>query len=934
MLKKKLALILAVAGISAFAGAFAACGKSTEGTENDTEIYAVYKSYVTYAESNNETVKSYEEWLAEIKGDIGNGIKSIVKTGTEGNVDTYTVTFTDGTITTFTVTNGTNGTDGANGENGADGKDGIDGKDGTDGKDGVNGADGATWYSGAVAPTSEIGSDGDYYLNTSSYEIYNKVSGEWKSIGNIKGADGTNGTNGANGEQGEQGEKGNGIASVEKLSSEGLVDTYRITFTDGSYFDYTVTNGTDGAKGDQGEKGEKGEQGDAHQHDFTYDTAVYEEATCENSGLIIKYCACGVSRVEIEAQLTHTLKGSVSGEYICTTCGKVYADETATKPCDVQTIDMGDVKYTLSDDGSHFVAGKGSKISSATQTITLLTVINGIPVTEIGEASAGFYKATAKTEIVIPASISYIGDRAFEESKFTAISFESGSALTSIGERTFKKCGNVTSLTVPKNVASIGEQAFYSCGSLQTIAVEEGNAAYISENGVLYTADGKTLVAVPKAMTGELTVKDGVTTIGAYAVAACSKLTKIVFPDSVTAVKTYGLQNVSNGALEEVVFNGTLSEVGDYALSNLLKLTKISVSAEVIGNKAFQSCSDLVSVTLEEGVKEIGEYAFQASGITTVKLPASLEKIGSSAFTCYSLTSVFVAKNAKLTTVSAYAFQNAKLLTSAVLPSTVTTIGKNAFNGCANLKIYFEGDETAWQSAAGTASTLTVYFYSAEQPSQSGTFWYYDENGNPAVWDVTEENTANVLISHVYGGGGKGATPVSNSFIALTNYGTADADLTGYTLQYSSMRDATERSWETFTFNVIIPAGECYVILCNAETTSVATITFAEGEYNAIWDITIDNKQYSVRLCDKDGNTVDALGAAEDASAAAKELGEGTLVTDLSKQKIVYRLSSSDTGDNATDFGIISLKNSTAENAAQYKPTAGKKIKSTSSSEQ
>lgn len=40
------------------------------------------------------------------KGDTGNGIQSITKTGTSGLVDTYTITFTDGTTTTFTVTNG------------------------------------------------------------------------------------------------------------------------------------------------------------------------------------------------------------------------------------------------------------------------------------------------------------------------------------------------------------------------------------------------------------------------------------------------------------------------------------------------------------------------------------------------------------------------------------------------------------------------------------------------------------------------------------------------------------------------------------------------------------------------------------------------------------------------------------------------------------
>ena len=54
----------------------------------------------------------------------GKGIASIEKTGEDGLVDIYTITFTDDTTTTFTVTNGQNGANGTNGTNGVDGKDG------------------------------------------------------------------------------------------------------------------------------------------------------------------------------------------------------------------------------------------------------------------------------------------------------------------------------------------------------------------------------------------------------------------------------------------------------------------------------------------------------------------------------------------------------------------------------------------------------------------------------------------------------------------------------------------------------------------------------------------------------------------------------------------------------------------------------------------
>lgn len=70
-----------------------------------------------------------------------------------------------------------------------------------------------------------------------------------------KGDTGATGQTGATGEKGEKGDKGdtgstgatgNGISSIVKTGTSGLVDTYTITFTDGSTFTYNVTNGANG----------------------------------------------------------------------------------------------------------------------------------------------------------------------------------------------------------------------------------------------------------------------------------------------------------------------------------------------------------------------------------------------------------------------------------------------------------------------------------------------------------------------------------------------------------------------------------------------------------------------------------------------------------------------------------------------------------------
>lgn len=61
---------------------------------------------------------------------------------------------------------------------------------------------------------------------------------------------------------GTPGPAGVGIQKIEKTGTDGLVDTYTITYTNGKTTTYTVTNGADGPKGDKGDKGEKGDAGD------------------------------------------------------------------------------------------------------------------------------------------------------------------------------------------------------------------------------------------------------------------------------------------------------------------------------------------------------------------------------------------------------------------------------------------------------------------------------------------------------------------------------------------------------------------------------------------------------------------------------------------------------------------------------------------------
>lgn len=57
----------------------------------------------------------------------------------------------------------------------------------------------------------------------------------------------TNGISGTDGQDGRDGQDGIGIVSIELTGTSGLVDTYTITYTDGSTSSFNVTNGEDGS---------------------------------------------------------------------------------------------------------------------------------------------------------------------------------------------------------------------------------------------------------------------------------------------------------------------------------------------------------------------------------------------------------------------------------------------------------------------------------------------------------------------------------------------------------------------------------------------------------------------------------------------------------------------------------------------------------------
>ncbi len=267
------------------------------------------------------------------------------------------------------------------------------------------------------------------------------------------------------------------------------------------------------------------------------------------------------------------------------------------------------------------------KVLSEKEKTAVITGYNGQPIGELVLPSS-VNKSTGWSY-----AVTAIGSSAFRNcTGLTSITIPN--SVTSIGKEAFQGCTGLTSITIPNSVTAIGTAAFSNCSNLTKILVEEGNTAYTSIEGVLFSNEKTTLVAYPAAKAPDYEIPNSVTAIGDYAFSDCVGLTSVTIPNSVTTI-------------------------GDYAFycSGLTSIT-IPNSVTAIGTAAFSNCSGLTSVTIPNSVTAIGNYAFyRCIGLTSITIPNSVTAIGRSAFAnCTGLTSITIPNS--VTAISEYAFSN------------------------------------------------------------------------------------------------------------------------------------------------------------------------------------------------------------------------------------------------------------------------------------
>lgn len=251
--------------------------------------------------------------------------------------------------------------------------------------------------------------------------------------------------------------------------------------------------------------------------------------------------------------------------------------------------------------------------------------------------SYAFDGCTGLTSVVLPDSIVSVGEGAFRScSALRELTI--GNGVTVLGANALSGCTGLKTVRVGSGL-EVNVDTFAGCTALEAIHVSAENNSCRSIDGLVYSADGTCLIAVPMGRTEAVVLPDGVTAIGAEAFAG-SRVSAVTLP---AGVQTIGYRAFADAGVKSVNIPDSVTEIGAMAFANTrLQAVLLPAGVTAVGEGAFAGCTQLTSIAIPAGLTAVAADTFRdCTALNTVTIPASIAAIGENAFlNCAGLTVV------------------------------------------------------------------------------------------------------------------------------------------------------------------------------------------------------------------------------------------------------------------------------------------------------
>ncbi len=364
--------------------------------------------------------------------------------------------------------------------------------------------------------------------------------------------------------------------------------------------------------------------------------------------------------------------------------------------------DVNGIRYGFTNSIRTDALGVTKKVNEGGTEVTLGAFLENVTVRR---GVAGDEENTTIKKVVVEEGVAVLYDRTFRR-YYALETVELPSTLTTIGAAgsgVFQSCTNLKSIVIPESVTVLGKGSFQECSSLESINIPAGVTRIESD-------------ALRATGLKSVEFHAGVTYFGAQAFRDCKQLKEVTIkaPEFTVEANAFG---VMSGTLPGTTIYVANAKMKAYLESTLTYASQFSVvvkqpdneiwyvsdemaleptNPEAINAKVVSNVWDKTTgkgvLTFDAPLTTIGEKAFQrvthttpSNWATSITLPEGVRTIGDYAFAqCYNLTTITIPDS--VTKIGQYAFQSCNAVTTVTIGSSVDTIGSGAFYNCYEIK--------------------------------------------------------------------------------------------------------------------------------------------------------------------------------------------------------------------------------------------------------